>query len=678
MRWRRRLKDFLHQDLFLAAGLLYGHTHKLFALDPETGRFVWKQPLVERISGSDGSPYVSDGRLFYGDAAGLLWCLDARSGEILWSRLPEPIEKSPINGVPVTHDDAVIVPTITGFTVCYDVVTGEERWRQALGPCAARLAIFEGSILVPTNSSLCLVDPTDGGFVRRWSWEGKDVRHCVVAGDVIVAVVHDRKLMHRDPDAAMVGMRDREEIYRCPCPRRLRGLAWAAETDLLYETRHDGLGILDPATGERLFDLMGGVERRKGRLMGGAWPSVPDVRDGVLYLLTDDARVSALRHPDASDAERSATRRPIAGPAWRSVSDLEPLSYGRKWADRLRDRLGAEGWKMFDASSGGPHILDDAEKEARALGHTRIGTEHLLLGAMSTALGLTLAGVKPEPKRADVEALVGHGPGSPDEPLLLSERAVRAIQHTLEACHRFGLGSFLGDELLLGIDREPTCTALAVCQSIGISLDAVRLSTQADILHSWLWRLPVATAPGLGDEDSPDACDEYFTSFTSEARAALRTMKHDALQREPRVIAIEHLLHALFRSGTTTAELLRMAGSTIDRLRQDLDRLITATPDRLPGWHPRGDGALVTHRVGEAIEAAAEEAVRRKQGFLGPEHLLLGLVRQSEGIDAWGPRQATIPVEPLAKASSLLERLGVDPAKLRGAIERRLGGSTPP
>lgn len=320
--WRRRLEDLLHIPLLLADGLLFGLTSTLiFALDPETGRFVWKQSLRHRLSASDSYPYVAGGRLFYGDGAGLVWCLDANSGEILWFRLPDPIEKAPINGVPVADGDAVFVPLLTKFVVCYDAATGDEIWRQALdGPAAGFLTIVNSSVLVSAGPSISLVDPVDGRLVWRWRWAGKQVWHCVAARDLIVATIYDRKLLPSDPDAALVGIRDGELVYRGPCLPWMTNLGWNRETGLLYETGFDGLGILDPTTGGRLFNLIRRKQARKGRRVGGRQPNMPDVRDGVLYILTNDARVWALRHPDVSDVEGTTARPPVAGYVPRSIT----------------------------------------------------------------------------------------------------------------------------------------------------------------------------------------------------------------------------------------------------------------------------------------------------------------------------------------------------------------------
>ncbi|MBI3974654.1 MAG: PQQ-binding-like beta-propeller repeat protein [Chloroflexi bacterium] len=402
MRWRRPLTALPHGGLLHANGVVYGLTGDLlFALRPESGRSVWQRPIGRAgkdIWYGDASPAVGAGKVFLGDRAGILWCLDAETGQIVWSQLPAPTEKTPINATALVHGQTCIVATLTGFAIGYDVETGSEVWRQALdGPSAAALALFRGHVLVQTTASVCLLRPDDGRIVRRWHWAGRRIRQCVVAGDLLVVVA--RSLPPTTPEAAgervlgeleLIGVpaggdgsnaTDAEPAYTRPCAKYFAALRWSSETRLLYESRIDGLGILDPRAGERLCDLA----------PGNAGPvrqcHLPDVRGGVIYVAAGQGRVYALRHPGPGqmrDLPRSTGRRAAASrkAKHQDAGGVTPIASAERWAAKLDEPLSPAVRRIFDASRGGLRALDFAEDEARRLNHKRIGTEHLLLGIL--------------------------------------------------------------------------------------------------------------------------------------------------------------------------------------------------------------------------------------------------------------------------------------------------------
>jgi ATP-dependent Clp protease ATP-binding subunit ClpA len=122
-------------------------------------------------------------------------------------------------------------------------------------------------------------------------------------------------------------------------------------------------------------------------------------------------------------------------------------------------------------------------------------------------------------------------------------------------------------------------------------------------------------------------------------------------------VGTEHLLLGLLIEGEgVAAHVLDDMGANLDKVRPELDSLLQGQrlPDELPaglrprrsrqGGSPQVAGHFVhsvfhdlgqfTSEANSAMALAEEEAAKAGLGYLGTEHLLLGLIRQSEGVAA--------------------------------------------
>lgn len=311
--WRRALPPFAHDSICVAGGMLYAHAlHTLYALDPCSGEIAWSWRPA-RAGGGDlhGSPTIVGDRLFIGDETGRFWCLDARSGATLWCREPSPGQAMPINGTAGAFGRLVVIATNDDLVVAYEAETGREAWRQKLdAPSDSEPFRFKGHVALRTFWSVYLLRPKNGTVVQRWHWRARSIRHLVGTRDVLLAVTQKaygglptapsaamlRASAAGDVDRILVGLGLDGEVYRHACPRYIVGLRWSSETGLVYESRADGLGILDPRTGERLHDIVSPGERH------GAHGGPVDVRNGTIYMLTLEGMLLALRHPERSRA----------------------------------------------------------------------------------------------------------------------------------------------------------------------------------------------------------------------------------------------------------------------------------------------------------------------------------------------------------------------------------------
>ncbi|MDA8203214.1 MAG: ATP-dependent Clp protease ATP-binding subunit [Chloroflexi bacterium] len=147
---------------------------------------------------------------------------------------------------------------------------------------------------------------------------------------------------------------------------------------------------------------------------------------------------------------------------------------------------------------------------------------------------------------------------------------------------------------------------------------------------------------------------DRFDKFTDRARKVLTLAQDEAQRFNHNYIGTEHLLLGLVREGDgVAARVLENMGVELPKVRTAVEFIIG-----------RGDRPVVgevglTPRAKRVIELAIDEARRLGHNYIGTEHLLLGLVREGEGI-----------------AAGVLESLGVNLDKVRHEVIRVLSQSS--
>ena len=120
---------------------------------------------------------------------------------------------------------------------------------------------------------------------------------------------------------------------------------------------------------------------------------------------------------------------------------------------------------------------------------------------------------------------------------------------------------------------------------------------------------------------------DLFDRFTPRARRVLKLAADEAESLRHPEIGTEHLLLGLVREGRGLgAVALRQLGLSADDVRRRLEgRLI-------PGDVPPDDSRGLSPGAKHAIEMAVAEANRFRHNYVGTEHLVLGLLRDGEGL----------------------------------------------
>ncbi|UCF79796.1 MAG: AAA family ATPase, partial [Candidatus Eiseniibacteriota bacterium] len=144
--------------------------------------------------------------------------------------------------------------------------------------------------------------------------------------------------------------------------------------------------------------------------------------------------------------------------------------------------------------------------------------------------------------------------------------------------------------------------------------------------------------------------------FTERVRKVMYVAREEAARLHHDYIGTEHLLLGILREGEgIAASVLSNLKLDLDAIRQAVESMVSASGGTMTiGEIP------FTPRAKRVLELSVDEARQLGHNYVGTEHLLLGLIREGEGI-----------------AARVLLELGVDRKKVRDETLRLLGGSGP-
>lgn len=147
-----------------------------------------------------------------------------------------------------------------------------------------------------------------------------------------------------------------------------------------------------------------------------------------------------------------------------------------------------------------------------------------------------------------------------------------------------------------------------------------------------------------------------FNRFTERARKVIILAKEEARRFNHDYIGTEHILLGLIREGEGVAStVLQKLNLSLENIRLEIEKLVQPGPTtQIIGDIP------FTPRAKKALELAAEEARSLGHNYIGTEHLLLGLIREGEGI-----------------ASQVLLNLGLELNTVRSEVMELLGSALP-
>jgi len=141
-----------------------------------------------------------------------------------------------------------------------------------------------------------------------------------------------------------------------------------------------------------------------------------------------------------------------------------------------------------------------------------------------------------------------------------------------------------------------------------------------------------------------------FEKFSERARRSLTYAQEEAQRFNHNYIGTEHILLGLVREGEgVAARVLTNLGVNLNKVRAAVEFIIGR------GEKTTSGDVGLTPRAKKVIELAVDEARRLNHNYVGTEHLLLGLLREGEGV-----------------AGGVLESLGINLERARAEINRIL------
>jgi len=121
-----------------------------------------------------------------------------------------------------------------------------------------------------------------------------------------------------------------------------------------------------------------------------------------------------------------------------------------------------------------------------------------------------------------------------------------------------------------------------------------------------------------------------YERFTDRARKVMQLANQEAQRFNHEYIGTEHILLGLVKEGSgVAANVLKNMDIDLRKIRQEVEKLVRSGPDLVTmGRLPQ------TPRAKKVIEYSMEEARSLNHNYVGTEHILLGLLREQEGVAA--------------------------------------------
>src|SRR5271170_3027586 len=146
--------------------------------------------------------------------------------------------------------------------------------------------------------------------------------------------------------------------------------------------------------------------------------------------------------------------------------------------------------------------------------------------------------------------------------------------------------------------------------------------------------------------------DDMFERFTDRARRVVVLAQEEARMLNHNYIGTEHILLGLIHEGEgVAAKALESLGISLDAVRQQVEEIIGQGQQAPSGHIP------FTPRAKKVLELSLREALQLGHNYIGTEHILLGLIREGEGV-----------------AAQVLVKLGADLSRVRQQVIQLLSG----
>jgi len=270
---------------------------QVLALDPADGKVIWKTAVAAPVR---SGPTVLDGRVFVVTVDNELVVLAADDGRRLWNHNGIPETASLLGSAsPAVEGEVVVTAYSSGEIYALTVETGRPLWSDnfsntrsvnavaSLADIRGRPVLDRGRVFAASHSGrLAAIDLRSGE--RAWEKDFGSVHSPWVAGDYVYVLSNDNELICLTRNEGKIRWVRQFPSYQDE-KKKKDPMTWAGpvlggDRLIVLSSAGDAISV-SPYTGEPL----GRVEMPAGGYLG------PVIADNSLYLLTDDANLSAYR-----------------------------------------------------------------------------------------------------------------------------------------------------------------------------------------------------------------------------------------------------------------------------------------------------------------------------------------------------------------------------------------------
>jgi ornithine carbamoyltransferase len=282
--------------------------------------------------------------------------------------------------------------------------------------------------------------------------------------------------------------------------------------------------------------------------------------------------------------------------------------------------------------------LVTARTEAARLGEPYPGTEHLLLALLriqeATARKILRKLDYPlEYVCVEIGRQLAPTEGDPARATALVLGARRAVDLAREEAARLFHRQVGTEHLLLGLMAEQTGTAARALATVGVEqwrvLERVKAEGGWEDIAGREGTTRGREASGQRSVPPTEGGKGMWQRFTERARRVIFFGQEEAARLGESYVGTEHLLLGLVRESDSVAgRILDRLGIVLSQVRSEIERQVTRGHGNL------GQDMQLTPRAKRVIDLAYEEARQLNNNYIGTEHLLLGLIREGDGLAA--------------------------------------------
>jgi len=270
---------------------------QVLALDPAEGKVIWRTNVNSPLH---SPPTVANGRVFAVTVENELNALDANDGRKLWSHSGIPETAGLLGGAsPAVEGEVVLAAYSSGELFALRVENGRAVWSDnlastrgvnavaGLADIRGRPVVDRGRVFAISHSGrMTAIDLRRGD--RIWEREIGSSHSPWVVGDYVFVLANDNELLCMTREAGKIRwvrqLRRYEDEKAKSDPILWAGPVLAGNRLIVLSSLGEAVSV-SPYTGE----VIGSQAMSSGGFLG------PVVADNTLYLLTDDANLSAYR-----------------------------------------------------------------------------------------------------------------------------------------------------------------------------------------------------------------------------------------------------------------------------------------------------------------------------------------------------------------------------------------------